>query len=64
MMVVLTVFTAEKELMEAAKHQQKLKTPNSHDPLQIAEVDHTLAVIQSVAFRRADPVKSMITSMS
>ena len=49
--------TAEKEIIEAAKHQQKLKTPNSRDPLQIAEVDHTLAVIQSVAFRRADPVK-------
>jgi hypothetical protein len=49
--------TAEKEVMEAAKHQQKLKTPNSRDPLQIAEVDHALAVIQSVAFRRAEPVK-------
>jgi hypothetical protein len=51
------LITAEKEIMEAAKHQQKIKTPNSRDPLQIAEVDHALAVIQSVAFRRAEPVK-------
>lgn len=49
--------TAEKEIMEAAKHQQKLKTPNPRDPLQITEVDHALAIIQSVAFRRAEPVR-------
>lgn len=51
------LITAEKEIIEAAKHQQKLKTPNSRDPLQIAEVDHALAVIQSVAYRRSDPIK-------
>lgn len=51
------LITAEKEIMEAARHQEKLRTPNSRNPLQIAEVDHALAVIQSVAFRRAEPVK-------
>ena len=51
------LITAEKELLEAAKHQQKLRTPNSRDPLQVAEVDHSMAVVQSVAFRRAAPVK-------
>ncbi len=51
------LITAEKETLDAARQQQKLKTPNSRDPLQIAEIDHVLAVIQSVAFRRAIPVK-------
>jgi hypothetical protein len=51
------LITAEKELLEAAKHQQKLRTPNSRDPLQVAEVDHSMAVVQSVAFRRSAPVK-------
>jgi hypothetical protein len=51
------LITSEKEILEAAKHQQKLRTPNSRDPLQVAEVDHSMAVVQSVAFRRADPVK-------
>ena len=49
--------TAEKEIFEAAKHQQKLRTPNSRDPLQVAEVDHAMAVVQSVAFRRAEPIR-------
>jgi len=51
------LITAEKEILEAAKHQQKLKSPNTRDPLQVLEVDHAMAVIQSVAFRRATPVK-------
>ncbi len=51
------LITSEKEILEAAKHQQKLRTPNSRDPLQVAEVDHSMAVVQSVAFRRAAPVK-------
>ncbi len=51
------LITSEKEILDAAKHQQKLRTPNSRDPLQVAEVDHSMAVVQSVAFRRADPVK-------
>jgi hypothetical protein len=51
------LITAEKEILEAAKHQQKLKSPNTRDPLQVAEVDHALAVIQSVAFKRAESVK-------
>jgi hypothetical protein len=51
------LITAEKEILEAAKHQQKLKSPNTRDPLQVSEVDHAMAVIQSVAFRRSEPVK-------
>ena len=54
---LIRLITSEKELLEAAKHQQKLLTPNSRDPLQLAEFDHSMAVVQLVAFRRADPVK-------
>jgi hypothetical protein len=51
------LITAEKEVIEAARHQEKLKTPNSRNPLEVAEVDHVMSVIQSVAFRRAEPVR-------
>lgn len=54
---VTRLLTAEKEILEAARHQQKLKTPNLRDPLRVAEVDYTLATVQSVAFRRAEPVR-------
>ena len=36
------LMTLEKELLEAAKHP-KLRTPNSRYPLQVAEVDHSMA---------------------
>jgi hypothetical protein len=49
--------TAEKEILEAARHQERLKTPNPRNPLEVAEVDHAMTVIQSVAFRRAATVK-------
>jgi hypothetical protein len=49
--------TAEKEILEAARHQERLKTPNPRNPLEVAEVDHAMTVIQSVAFRRAAAVK-------
>ena len=49
--------TAEKELLDVAKNQEKLKTPNSRNPLEVAEIDHAMAVLQSVAFRRAQPVR-------
>jgi hypothetical protein len=48
---------AEKEILEAAKHQERLKTPNSRSSLEIAEIDHAMTVIQSLAFRRAAAVK-------
>jgi hypothetical protein len=51
------LITAEKEILEAAKHQERLKTPNPRNPLEVAEVDHAMTVIQSVAFRRAAAVK-------
>ncbi len=51
------LITAEKEVIEAARHQEKLKTPNSRNPLEVAEVDHVMSVVQSVAFRRAEPVR-------
>ena len=51
------LITAEKEVIEAARHQEKLKTPNSRNPLEVAEVDHVMSVVQSVAFRRAELVR-------
>jgi len=49
--------TSEKELMDAAKNHHPLKTPNSRNEAEIAEVDHAMAEIQSIAFRRAKPIK-------
>ena len=49
--------TAEQELADAAVKQEKLKTPNTRNPLEIAEIDHAMATIQSVAFRRAKPIR-------
>ena len=53
---ITRILTAQKELIDAALNQEPLKTPNSRDPLSIAEVDHAMATIQSVAFRRAKPI--------
>lgn len=47
------LITAEKEILDAAQHHEKLKTPNPRNPLELAEVDHAMSVIQSMAFRRA-----------
>ena len=47
------LITAEKEVIDAARQQDKLKTPNPRNPLEVAEVDHAMTVVQSVAFRRA-----------
>jgi len=54
---ITRLITAEKEIIDAARQQEKLKTPNSRNPLEVAEVDHAMTVIQSVAFRRATPVR-------
>jgi hypothetical protein len=51
------LITAEKELLDAARQQEKLKTPNPRNPLELADIDHAMALIQSIAFRRADPIK-------
>jgi len=50
---ITRLITAEKELLEAARGREKLKTPNPRDPLEVAEVDHAMAIIQSSAFRKA-----------
>jgi len=50
---VTRILTARKEIINAAQNQEKLKNANSRDPLSIAEIDHSMAVVQSVAFRRA-----------
>jgi hypothetical protein len=50
---ITRLITAEKEVLEAARGREKLKTPNPRDPLEVAEVDHAMAIIQSSAFRRA-----------
>jgi hypothetical protein len=50
---ITRLITAEKELLDAARGREKLKTPNPRDPLEVAEVDHAMAIIQSSAFRRA-----------
>ena len=50
---ITRLITAEKEIIDAARQQEKLKTPNSRNPLEVAEIDHALTVVQSVAFRRA-----------
>ncbi len=54
---ITRLITAEKEILDAARNQEKLKTPNSRNPLEVAEVDHAMTIIQSVAFRRAEPVR-------
>ncbi len=51
------LITAEKEIIDAARQQEKLKTPNPRNPLEVAEVDHAMTVVQSVAFRRATALK-------
>lgn len=51
------LITAEKEVIDAARQEEKLKTPNPRNPLEVAEVDHAMTVIQSVAFRRAGVVR-------
>ena len=51
------LITAEKEILDAARQQEKLKTPNPRNPLEVAEVDHAMTVVQSIAFRRAGVVK-------
>lgn len=50
---ITRLITAEKELLEAARGHEKLKTPNPRDPLEVAEVDHAMAILQSSAFRKA-----------
>lgn len=54
---ITRLITAEKEIIDAARQQEKLKTPNSRNPLEVAEIDHTMTVVQSVAFRRAAPIR-------
>jgi hypothetical protein len=49
--------TAEKELLDAAQHHEPLKSANTRNPLEVAEVDHAMTVIQSLAFRRAKPIR-------
>jgi hypothetical protein len=51
------LITAEKEILDAARHEEKLKTPNPRNPLEVAEVDHCMTVVQSIAFRRATPIR-------
>ena len=51
------LITAEKEVIDAARQQEKLKTPNPRNPLEVAEVDHAMTVLQSVAFRRAAAIR-------
>jgi hypothetical protein len=50
---ITRLITADKELLEAARGHEKLKTPNPRDPLEVAEVDHAMATIQASAFRKA-----------
>jgi hypothetical protein len=50
---ITRLITAEKEILEAARGREKLKTPNPRDPLEVAEVDHAMAIIQSSAFRKS-----------
>ena len=54
---ITRLITAEKELLDAARGREKLKTPNPRDPLEVAEVDHAMAIIQSSAFRRAQALQ-------
>jgi hypothetical protein len=49
---ITRLITAEKEVIDAARGHEKLKTPNPRDPLEVAEIDHAMAIIQSVAFRK------------
>lgn len=49
--------TAENEILDAARNQSKLRTPNSRNRLEVAEIDNAMTVIQSIAFRRAAPLK-------
>jgi hypothetical protein len=51
------LITAEKEVIDAARQQEKLKTPNPRNPLEVAEIDHAMTVVQAVAFRRATVVR-------
>jgi len=53
---VTRLITAQKELLDATINHEKLKTANSRDALSIADIDHAMATIQSVAFRRAQKV--------
>lgn len=50
---ITRLVTAETEILDAAKAHERLKTPNPRNPLEVAEIDHAMAVIQSVGFRRA-----------
>ena len=54
---VTRLITAEKELIDAAQKQEKLKTPNLRNPLEVAEIDYAMTVVQSVAFGRATPIR-------
>lgn len=54
---ITRLVTAEKAVLEAAKHHGKIKTANTRNPLEVAEVDHAMTVIQSTAFRRAEPIR-------
>lgn len=54
---VTRLITAEKEIIDAARQQDRLQNANTRNPLEIAEIDHAMTVIQSVAFRRAAQVR-------
>lgn len=54
---ITRLITAEQEILDAARNHEELRTPNSRDRLEIAEVDHAMCVIQSVAFRRSTPIR-------
>lgn len=54
---ITRLITAEQEILDAAQNHEELRTPNTRDRLEIAEVDHAMCVIQSVAFRRSTPIR-------
>jgi hypothetical protein len=56
---ITRLITAEKEIIDAARNQERLKTPNSRNALEVAEIDHAMTIIQSVAFRRAETLRDL-----
>ena len=48
--------TSEKELVDSARVEGRLKTPNRRDALEMSEFEHAMARIQARAFRRAGEI--------
>lgn len=53
---VTRFITSEKELIDSARIEGSLKTPNRRDALEMSEFEHAMARIQARAFRRAGEI--------